>query len=220
MGLNYFVITMVVVLPLVLNNVVCDEHEHTSHAKISESEHFEGGTHNPDYDHDAFLGKTHGHDFDGLSEAESKRRLKDLVQQHVDTSKDGIVDNEELEKWIEHQRTSYMWETIDDVIKNEDGDNDGKVSWKEYKDTHFGRWEGDAHIDKELQEKIDKAEHKFKMSDANKDGFLVRDEYVYFRHPEESSNMQDIAVDEVCVKNIFKELDTQIKALSLSILAF
>ncbi len=42
-----------------------------------------------------------------------------------------------------------------------------------------------------------KDEHKFGQADTNKDGFLEREEFVYFRHPEESLHMQDIATDEV-----------------------
>lgn len=46
---------------------------------------------------------------------------------------------------------------------------------------------------------MDKAKRKFDVADANNDGRLTKDEYVYFQHPEESSkeDLKEIAVDEV-----------------------
>ena len=38
---------------------------------------------------------------------------------------------------------------------------------------------------------------KFEKADADGDGILERHEYIYFRHPEESQHMQDIAANEV-----------------------
>ena len=50
-----------------------------------------------------------------------------------------------------------------------------------------------------LQERIDKSQKKFKIADTNNDGKMSRDEFAFFRHPEESRDLrlQDIAVDEV-----------------------
>lgn len=50
--------------------------------------------------------------------------------------------------WIEKQRTSYMWEAIRMIISRDDVDQNGEISWDEYRTAHFGRWEGDAKIDK------------------------------------------------------------------------
>lgn len=42
---------------------------------LSHSEHFEDGHHNPQYDHEAFLGEDQAKTFDQLSPEESTRRL-------------------------------------------------------------------------------------------------------------------------------------------------
>lgn len=43
---------------------------------LSDEEHYDGGNeHNPEYDHEAFLGKETAQEFDKLSPEESKRRL-------------------------------------------------------------------------------------------------------------------------------------------------
>ena len=55
-------------------------HETHNH-KLSEEEHYkDGGSHDASYDHDAFLGKSHGHDFDDLEPEEAKRRLKEMLK--------------------------------------------------------------------------------------------------------------------------------------------
>lgn len=50
-----------------------------------------------------------------------------------------------------------------------------------------------------LKARIEKAHNKFKIADTDSDGKLNRDEFAFFRHPEESQNvaLQEIAVDEV-----------------------
>lgn len=49
--------------------------------KISDEEHVhKDGTHDSSYDHDAFLGKSHGHDFDGLDPKVAKQRLRNMLK--------------------------------------------------------------------------------------------------------------------------------------------
>ena len=60
-------------------------HEDHKHG-ISDIEHFQQGGHNANYDHDAFLGKSHGHDFDSLEPNEAKMRLK-LMLNEVDKTR-------------------------------------------------------------------------------------------------------------------------------------
>ena len=118
------------------------------HATLSESQHYEHGKeHNVEYDHEAFLGKGHGHDFDNLSDAESKRRLRIIVGK-IDTNKDSFVVEQELFEWIEQQRTRYMYEMLDAVIRDDDKNKDGKLSWQEYKSSHYGDWDHEASMDK------------------------------------------------------------------------
>ena len=65
------------VVLMVLRGTKAEVHEH----KISDAEHFnKDGKHDTTYDHDAFLGKGHGHDFDGLEPKEAKRRLREMLK--------------------------------------------------------------------------------------------------------------------------------------------
>lgn len=44
--------------------------------KLSDEEHFVNDEHNPDYDHEAFLGEDEARTFDQLTPEESKERLR------------------------------------------------------------------------------------------------------------------------------------------------
>ena len=142
---------MKMVLSLILLHLLATVSGHAdhegAHATLSDSEHYEKGKeHNLDYDHEAFLGRGHGHDFDKLSEEESKRRLRIIVGK-IDVNKDGSVVEDELFEWIERQRTRYMWEMLDDVIRDDDKNKDGKLTWQEYKSSHYGDWDHEASMD-------------------------------------------------------------------------
>ena len=132
-------------------NLILQLHAHSDHdgqhASLSDSEHYKkGNEHNLEYDHEAFLGRGHGHDFDGLSDDESKRRLR-VIFGRIDKNNDGHVEEGELFEWIELQRTRYMWEMLDDVIRDDDKNKDGKLTWQEYKSSHYGDWDHEASMD-------------------------------------------------------------------------
>ena len=109
--------------------------------QFSKHEHYTADHgHNTAFDHDAFLGPEAG-EFEKLSPAEAKRRLKIIVVSKIDTNKDGLVSLEELERWIDIQRKAFMYEAVNENIAQQDKDKDGKVSWEEYKVANFGKWD-------------------------------------------------------------------------------
>ena len=80
----------------------------------NENEHYKGGEHDKNYDHEAFLGKDTAHEFDSLSPEKSKERLayvraaakrrahnvafyvcRKLVPK-MDINGDGFIEEEEL----------------------------------------------------------------------------------------------------------------------------
>ena len=65
-------------LVAVIGRIGChgDDKKHT----ISDADHYKSGEHDSSYDHDAFLGKAHGHEFDSLDPKEAKRRLRDMLK--------------------------------------------------------------------------------------------------------------------------------------------
>ena len=65
----------------------------------------------------------------------------------MDKNNDKIIEFDELRDWIDKQRISYMWDTIDTAIRQTDEDKDDFISWLEYKHSHYGKWDDDTDID-------------------------------------------------------------------------
>ena len=160
---------------------------------LVEKEHFPEGEHDEDYDHEAFLGDKKD-EFDELSPAEAKKRLKVLVKE-VDSNKDGFVSEDELADWVKTVFKQRLLEGIEDDLKEKDTDADSKVSWDEYFKSLFGdeaiEDEGD-----ETKEMVRKDKRRFDAADKDKDGKLSKEEYSNFMHPESSEELGDLHVIE------------------------
>ena len=116
------------------------EQHHADH--LSTHSHYEGGEHNPEYDHDAFLGPKQAKEFETLSEEEAKKRMRAMVPK-LDTDKDGEISLAELEAWIDKQRKIFMYDAVDEDIEVQDHDGDRMISWNEYMKARFGESEHD-----------------------------------------------------------------------------
>lgn len=75
---------------------------------LSDETHYKGNKkdHNPDYDHEAFLGEEEAQTFDQLSPSEAKRRLGIIVDK-IDKDKDGSITEQELMDWVRHVAKRY-----------------------------------------------------------------------------------------------------------------
>ena len=129
------VFVFVVSLHVVFCHVEIHNQDH-----LSKHAHFEGEQHNPQYDHDAFLGPKQAMEFEELSEEDAKKRLRGMIPL-LDTDKDGLISPEELEAWIEKQRKVFMYDIVDEHIEKEDKDGDKMISWTEFMKERFGEWE-------------------------------------------------------------------------------
>ena len=106
-------------------------------------EHYtEDHKHDARYDHDAFLGPE-ASKFEEFPPEESKRKLRVIITTKIDLDKDGLVTLKELEAWIEKQRKGFMYEAVDKSILEQDQDGDGLITWKEFKEGFFGKWDND-----------------------------------------------------------------------------
>uniref|UniRef100_A0A8C3JPG6 Calumenin n=1 Tax=Calidris pygmaea TaxID=425635 RepID=A0A8C3JPG6_9CHAR len=92
---------------------------------------------NFDYDHDAFLGADEAKTFDQLTPEESKERLGKIVSK-IDEDKDGLVTVEELKKWIKFAQKRWIYEDVERQWKGHDLNEDGLISWEEYKNATYG----------------------------------------------------------------------------------
>lgn len=62
--------------------------------------------------------------------------------ERIDTDKDGFVSHAELHYWIKHRQRRYVQENVDKHWKEYDRNQDGKISWEEYKNTTYGFYPG------------------------------------------------------------------------------
>lgn len=159
---------------------------------LSEKEHEKDGEHNPEYDHEAFLGDMKD-EYDELSPEEAAKRLRVLVKK-VDSDKDGYVTEEELTKWVRDVFSKRLLEGIDEDVKGKDTDSDGKITWDEYTKATYGPEELEDGTDEETKQMLRTDKRRFDTADKDKDGALSKEEYVHFMHPESSTEMGDIHV--------------------------
>ncbi|KAF7646742.1 hypothetical protein LDENG_00183300, partial [Lucifuga dentata] len=94
---------------------------------------------NYNYDHEAFLGHDDAKTFDQLPQEESKRRLGVIVDR-IDGNTDGFVTEEELKVWIKKAQQRYIYESVEHQWKEYDTNNDGLISWEEYKNVSYGSY--------------------------------------------------------------------------------
>lgn len=160
-----------------------------------------------DYDHEAFLGREEAKTFDDLTPEESKRRLGVIVGK-IDENKDGFVTEEELKIWIKKAQKKYIYENVDRQWKDFDADNDGMISWEEYKNVTYGTYLDDPEPDDgyNYQQMMMRDERRFKTADRNGDLIADKEEFTAFLHPEDYEHMKEIVVMET-MEDIDKDGD-------------
>ncbi|XP_033017538.1 calumenin isoform X3 [Lacerta agilis] len=152
---------------------------------------------NFDYDHDAFLGADEAKTFDQLTPEESKERLGKIVSK-IDEDKDGFVTPEELKDWIKFAQKRWIYEDVERQWKGHDLNEDGLISWEEYKNATYGYILDDPDPDDGFNYKqmMVRDERRFKMADKDGDLIATKEEFTAFLHPEEYEYMKDIVVQE------------------------
>jgi len=179
------------------------------HDGLSEQDHEMGDEHdhNPEYDHEAFLGKDEAKAFDDLSPEESKLKLGKLFHK-VDEQiiADGFVTEEELKKWIQYTQNRYIREDSEKQMKQNDQDKDGSVTWEEYKTATYGFLDENESEREHYTEMLERDEQRFKLADVEKNSKLNLEEFSAFLHPENHDHMKGIVVNET-LQDIDKDKD-------------
>uniref|UniRef100_A0A8D0EMB7 Reticulocalbin-3 n=1 Tax=Strix occidentalis caurina TaxID=311401 RepID=A0A8D0EMB7_STROC len=150
---------------------------------------------NFDYDHDAFLGADEAKTFDQLTPEESKERLGVIVGK-IDTDKDGFVTEGELKAWIKKAQKKYVYDSVERQWQEFDMNQDGFISWDEYRNVTYGTYLDDPDPDDGFNYKqmMVRDERRFKMADKDGDLTATKEEFTAFLHPEEYEYMKDIVV--------------------------
>ncbi|XP_011434992.2 calumenin isoform X2 [Magallana gigas] len=184
-----------------------DKKNRVHEQKLSDMEHEHEGEHNPDYDHEAFLGKDEAKTFDQLTPDESKDRLGIIVGK-IDKDGDGQVTEQELKDWIQYVQKRYIVTDTDRMWKDHSIEGD-KLSWSAYKQRTYGSDDDPNEEDSSTfsyKDMIQRDERRWKTADKDNDGFLTKEEFADFLHPEEAEHMRDIVVKET-MEDIDKDKD-------------
>ncbi|KAM3587512.1 uncharacterized protein V6R79_007434 [Siganus canaliculatus] len=162
---------------------------------------------NFDYDHEAFLGEEDARRFEQLSPEESQRRLSIIVDK-MDEDNDGFVSEDELKDWIKHAQKKHMYNNVERQWKDFDVNNDGAISWDEYKNVTYGSYLESPEMDVgyNYSHMMARDERRFRVADQNRDMIADRDEFTAFLHPEDHEHMKDIVVQET-IEDIDKNGD-------------
>ena len=108
--------------------------------ELSDQEHYsKDGVHNLEYDHEIFLGVEKAK-FDKLTPEQAKKSLRALVKK-IDTNEDGFVTEEEMTIWVRKVFHAMAQRDAKILMKGQDRDEDGKITWKEYEKNTFSEEE-------------------------------------------------------------------------------
>lgn len=173
-------------------------HSNRATAKpLSDEIHYGGDSeHNPEFDHEAFLGEEEARHFDELSPEESKFRLG-LLFDRIDTNSDSSLSTSELQDWITKIQFRYAEEDATKRWNEIMTTKKGKMEWDEYEFQNFGSKETiESSIDGSIKDMITKEKVRWKAADADEDGLLDKSEFSAFLHPESSKSMDDVVAQE------------------------
>lgn len=213
---NFRVKTQILLLALLSTLALTEQavHNHNRKEKVQGGEreadgafsprdhhHATGKDHDNAFDHEAILGsKKEAEEYDELDPEEAKRRLEVLLTK-MDRDNDRAIDRKELYAWILRSFKALSKEDSDERFEDTDEDDNGFISWNEYKDDEFDF--GDGEIDetddvvKEELQLMEEDKMLFDAADANKDQKLDKDEFLAFTHPEEDPNMKPHVINQV-----------------------
>jgi len=168
--------------------------------------------HDKEYDHETFLGKDVAREYETLTDDQSKEQLGKLFHQ-VDKNGDGGVTEKELEDWMRFTHDRYVTDNTKAQMNLTDSDEDGKVSWDEYKSKSY-TWMEEEQADDESRAKehevmMARDRRRFDRADADRDTQLNIKEFAAFLHPESDESMKGIVVEEV-MEDMDKDSDGRI----------
>lgn len=112
------------------------QHNPLEHDSL-QGKHFDGAEHNPQFDHEAFLGADEAKKFDDLTPEESKRRLG-LIVDRIDEDKDGFISQAELKNWISYTQRRYIDEDVGRLWRQHNPENNTSIPWEAYRKGVYG----------------------------------------------------------------------------------
>ncbi|KAG8576631.1 hypothetical protein GDO81_009915 [Engystomops pustulosus] len=119
-----------------------------------------------------------------------------IIVSKIDLDNDGFVTEGELTAWIKKAQRRYVYDNVERQWQEFDVNQDGQISWEEYRNVTYGTYLDDPDPDNSFNYKqmMVRDERRFKMADKDGDFIATKDEFTAFLHPEEYDYMKDIVV--------------------------
>lgn len=200
--------TLILIACLMISSCFCGPKDRTvKEPELSEEDHFTGEEHNPEYDHEAFLGKEDAKEFEELSPEESKERLGNLFGK-VDKDGDGFVTEQEMKDWIHYTQNRYILKDVEKQMKQTDLNKDGNIDWDEYKKATYGFMDDQSNKDdlEQFKDMLARDERRFKKADTDNNNNLNTEQFAAFLHPENHDDMKSLVIEET-LEDIDKDKD-------------
>ena len=137
---------------------------------------------------------------------EYKLRLAFLVDEKIDVNKDNLVQLDELVQWLRECHNRYVQQDANRHWSALKKTSDDRLKWEDYASQEYSHFEA---LIKQLvdREQIDKVKNshdyhvrrdkrRWKAADLDHDGYLTRDEYRVFLHPDYFDGMHSLMIEE------------------------
>lgn len=117
-------------------------------------------------------------DIDGIGMENPEKDFKRFIKDEFDSDKDGLLSKEEMVSRIEKSSEQQTKNEIEALMSEHDLNQDNKISWNEFSSSSYPP----SMLSNSEDLKYDK--QKFKMADADDNGFLNSKEFASFYFPE------------------------------------
>ena len=160
------------------------------------------------------MGADQAKKFDHLAANESKQKLAEIADK-MDANHDGLVNLDELQRWIDQAQKSYMQRDLDKQWRTHNPSEMEKLSWEEYRLATYSFLDnpdisGLSEEDQKMYESMEQRDRKrWKLADQDDDQLLTKQEFLSLLHPEHSQQMKQLVVDET-LEDLDKDRDGRV----------
>ncbi|XP_071821187.1 reticulocalbin-2-like [Apostichopus japonicus] len=170
-------------------------HEDVKTFDMFPQHYHDGGQHDPEFDHTAFLGGIKAaEEFEHLHEPQAKEQLAKIIHK-VDYNKNGVVEKEELVAHLRESLRKIDVEAAEWQFGEADKDKNSLVSKEEYMEYNFGYMKDEEREEEQTQEYMTHAGNVFEAADRDKDGQLSRHEYLCVHNPSNSQETEKVELE-------------------------
>ena len=103
---------------------------------------------------------------------------EEIWSNHSDTHKNAVW----LKSWIKHAQKKYIYDNVENQWQEFDMNQDGLISWDEYRNVTYGTYLDDPDPDDGFNYKqmMVRDERRFKMADKDGDLIATKEEFIGF----------------------------------------